>query len=130
MIGGVEELHDAFGDELGALVEDQDAIHVGLVVGAVLNVLAEVIGHDFPGNVRELQNLVEAALSLAEDNIEPDLIHSLMGEPDEVRGPEPLDLQTAESRHIARILRMTGGNKSRAAKLLGVDRRTLQRKGF
>jgi len=92
--------------------------------------LAEVIGHDFPGNVRELQNLVEAAMSLAEGNIEPDLIHSLMGEPDEVRGPEPLDLQTAENRHIARILRMTGGNKSRAAKLLGVDRRTLQRKGF
>ena len=36
--------------------------------------LAEVIGHDFPGNVRELQNLVEAALSLAEESVEPELI--------------------------------------------------------
>ncbi len=92
--------------------------------------LAEIMGHDFPGNVRELQNLVEAALSLAEGSVEPELVHSLMGQPEEVRGPEPLDLQTAEGRHIARILRMTGGNKSRAAKLLGIDRRTLQRKGF
>ena len=44
-----------------------------------------------------------------------------MGEPDEIRGPEPLDLETAESRHIARILKMTGGNKSRAAEILGID---------
>lgn len=91
--------------------------------------LAEIIGHDFPGNVRELQNLVEAALSLAEGSVEPELVRSLMGEPEELSGPEPLDLRTAETRHIARILRLTGGNKSRAAKLLGIDRRTLQRKG-
>jgi ActR/RegA family two-component response regulator len=45
-------------------------------------------------------------------------------------GPDPLDLDNVERRHIAKILRLTGGNKSRAAKLLGVDRRTLQRKGY
>jgi len=92
--------------------------------------LAELLGHDYPGNVRELQNLVEAALSLAVERVEPELLHSLMGGVDEARGPEPLDLQAAEKRHISRILKMTGGNKSRAAKLLGVNRRTLQRKGF
>jgi transcriptional regulator with GAF, ATPase, and Fis domain len=92
--------------------------------------LAELLSHDFPGNVRELQNLVEAALSLADGNVGLELLHSLMGRPDEVRGPEPLDLQAVENRHIARVLRMTGGNKSKAARLLGVDRRTLQRKGY
>ena len=32
-------------------------------------------------------------------------------------------------RHIDRVIRLTGGNKSAAARLLGIDRRTLQRKG-
>ena len=45
-------------------------------------------------------------------------------------GPEPLDLSTAERLHISRVLRMVEGNKSRAARILGIDRRTLQRKGF
>ena len=62
--------------------------------------------------------------------MEVELLHSLMGGEDEVRGPEPLDLESVENRHIARILRLTGGNKSKAARLLGVDRRTLQRKGY
>ena len=92
--------------------------------------LAELMGHDFPGNVRELQNLVEAAVSLSEGTIEPGLLRSLMGEPSDAGGPEPLDLDTVERRHISRVLRLSGGNKSRAARLLGVDRRTLQRKGF
>ena len=73
---------------------------------------------------------VEAALSLAEGSVETELVRSLLGGTDGLQGPEALDLHTAERRHIARILRLTGGNKSRAAKLLGVDRRTLQRKGF
>jgi len=92
--------------------------------------LAELMSHDFPGNVRELQNLVEAAVSLAEGAIEPQLVRSLMGEPIGTGGPEPLDLSTAERRHITRVLRLVEGNKSRAATLLGIDRRTLQRKGF
>jgi ActR/RegA family two-component response regulator len=35
-----------------------------------------------------------------------------------------------ERRHIARVLKLTGGNKSEAAKILGLNRKTLQRKGF
>jgi len=92
--------------------------------------LAEIMSYDFPGNVRELQNLVEAAVSLAEGVIEPQLVRSLMGESSGTAGPEPLDLSTAERLHISRVLRLVGGNKSRAATLLGIDRRTLQRKGY
>jgi DNA-binding NtrC family response regulator len=91
--------------------------------------LALLLGYDFPGNVRELQNLIEGAVSLAERDIDADLIRSLLGTPSQ-QSPEPLDLVSLEKRHIARVLKLTGGNKSEAAKILGLDRKTLQRKGF
>jgi len=93
--------------------------------------LALLMGHDYPGNVRELQSLVEGAVSLADGVVDADLIASLMGGGAGGRlGPEALDLATVASRHIRHVLRMTSGNKSAAAKILGVDRRTLARKGF
>ncbi len=92
--------------------------------------LALLMAHDFPGNVRELQNVVEAASSLAEGRVDGDLVRSLLGGEAAPGGPEALDLATLERRHIARVLKLAGGNKSRAAELLGIDRRTLQRRGF
>ena len=101
--------------------------------------LALLMSYGYPGNVRELQNLVEGAASLAEDEIEVDLVRSLLGAagPSEAAAGErpatageSLDLASLEHRHIERVLEMAGGNKSEAAKLLGIDRKTLQRKGF
>jgi transcriptional regulator with GAF, ATPase, and Fis domain len=91
--------------------------------------LALLLAYDFPGNVRELQNLIEGAVSLAERDIDAELVRSLMGTATQ-QSPEPLDLATLERRHIARVLKLTAGNKSEAAKILGLDRKTLQRKGF
>src|SRR5690606_22274621 len=55
-------------------------------------VAAEVYGllaaHDFPGNVRELQNVVEAAVSLGSGEVDGTLVRSLLGGTDERRGPE------------------------------------------
>jgi DNA-binding NtrC family response regulator len=84
----------------------------------------------WPGNVRELQNLVEGAISLADKEVDAGLIRSLLGTAAAHAAPEPLDLEAMERRHIQRILKLTSGNKSEAAKILGVDRKTLQRKGF
>ena len=101
--------------------------------------LALLMSYGYPGNVRELQNLVEGAASLAEDEIEVELVRSLLGAagPSEAAAGErpatagePLDLASLEHRHIERVLELAGGNKSEAAKLLGIDRKTLQRKGF
>ena len=59
-------------------------------------VTADSLCREF-GKTEVLRNVT---FSLAEGSVEPDLIHSLMGEPEEVRGPEPLDLETAESRRL------------------------------
>ena len=91
--------------------------------------LALLLAHDYPGNVRELQNLVEGAVSLAEGEVGADLVRSLLGTASP-QGPEALDLATVEQRHIRRVLQLTQGNKSAASRILGVDRKTLQRKGF
>ena len=92
--------------------------------------LALLLSYEYPGNVRELQNLVEGAVSLADAVVDLDLARSLLSEPAQATTPEALDLDAAERRHISRVLKIAGGNKSRAARILGVDRRTLQRKGF
>ena len=94
--------------------------------------LALLLAHDYPGNVRELQNLVEGAVSLAEGEVDGELLRSLLvASPSaETERTDSLDLDSVERRHIVRVLQLTGGNKSEAAKLLGLDRKTLQRKGF
>jgi two-component system, NtrC family, response regulator HydG len=99
--------------------------------------LALLLSWDYPGNVRELQNVVEGAISLADGRVDAELVRSLLG-----LGGTPaiatavaqesgeLDLGSITERHIQRVLRSVGGNKSAAAKILGVNRRTLLRKGF
>lgn len=91
--------------------------------------LAVLMAHEFPGNVRELQNLVEGAVSLAEGEVDASLLRSLIGSSTS-SGPEALDLETVERRHIRRVLELTDGNKTAAARILGLNRKTLQRKGF
>jgi transcriptional regulator with PAS, ATPase and Fis domain len=90
--------------------------------------IAVLLAYDFPGNVRELQNLVEASISLADERVDAALLGPMLGSGS--AGAEPLTLETIEERHIRRVLRMTEGNKSAAARVLGIDRRTLARKGF
>ena len=99
--------------------------------------LALLMRHPFPGNVRELQNLVEGAVALADGTIDADLVRTLLGSGAPAArdvhgsGPDaPLDLASAERRQIERVLELAGGNKSAAARMLGVSRRTLQRKGY
>ena len=92
--------------------------------------LALLLDYDYPGNVRELENLIAGAVSLAEGAIEAALVRSLLGSESRGSGPEALDLQAVERRHIERVLKLASGNRSAAAKLLGLDRRTLHRKGF
>lgn len=90
-----------------------------------------LLAADYRGNVRELQGIVEGAAALSDGVLDRESLLPLMRQQlGEAGGPEALDLATLERRHIRRVLELTEGNKSAAARLLGLDRRTLQRKGF
>ena len=84
--------------------------------------------YDWPGNVRELRNLVERSLILGyfPDNwgcAVPGGTAATTGAPDE-------SLASVEERHIRAVLAAVDGNKSEAARRLGVSRKTLERKCF
>ncbi|MBZ0263128.1 sigma-54-dependent Fis family transcriptional regulator [bacterium] len=80
----------------------------------------------WPGNVRELERTVQRAVVLCPGEIiESDhLVFTRSAEGDE--GPENRSLKAAEKRHILRILDETDGNRSEAARILGISRRYLQ----
>ncbi|HXG59280.1 MAG TPA: sigma 54-interacting transcriptional regulator [Thermoanaerobaculia bacterium] len=94
--------------------------------------LQQLMRYPFPGNVRELENLIEGALALTVDPvIDPGdlLLPEGTGKTGGVDLPDDLPpLEEMVHRYIARVLAHTKGNISRAAKILGIDRKTLYRK--
>ena len=94
--------------------------------------LALLRRYPWPGNVRELENVVERAVLLSTHRvITPDVLPPRLRE-EAASAPDPVDapwvtLDTMIRRYIDQVLEHTGGNRSRAAQLLGISRRTLQR---
>lgn len=110
------------------------------VRGVLPETMALLTDYRWPGNVRELENVIERAVSLSQGPLLtpedlPDVIrqqrvsagaegrHLPVNSHDEAA----LTLEEVEKRHLIRVLRETNGNKVRAAKILGIDRRTLYR---
>jgi len=91
--------------------------------------------YDWPGNIRELENCIERAVILARgENIAPadlpPIVQALSGDR-EIQGlnlPSGISIQEVEKALILKTLEDTGGNRSRAAEILGINRRTLQNK--
>ena len=81
--------------------------------------------YPWPGNVRELRNLIERSLILGTLNVSALYPGSAAPPPQE---PMPTDLHALEKRHILNVLDSVQGDKTRAAQLLGVSRRTLERR--
>ncbi len=84
--------------------------------------------HRWPGNVRELRNLIERSLIVGALNVSA--LYQGLARP---VAPRPAadgttDLHTLEKRHILSVLESVQGDKTRAAHLLGISRRTLERR--
>jgi two-component system, NtrC family, response regulator AtoC len=116
---------------------DVHAARAGKRVTALTPVAAEkLIAYRWPGNVRELQNCIERAIALTQQGrvgVEdlPETVraykrsHVLIATDDP---SELVPLSEVERRYVLRVLEAVGGNKTSAAQILGVTRKTLYRK--
>ena len=89
--------------------------------------------YNWPGNIRELKNIIERAVILADDNVlDETLLPYEMQGPQTVQAgnssPSSFDLSSVEKLHIQRVLNHTHGNRAEAARLLNIGIATLYRK--
>jgi DNA-binding NtrC family response regulator len=90
-----------------------------------------LLAYSWPGNVRELENGIRAAVAMSSNKtLEASDLPLRVRDSHKARGNDParVDLDALERTHIERVLRETGGNRSEAARQLGIDRVTLYRK--
>jgi transcriptional regulator with PAS, ATPase and Fis domain len=99
--------------------------------------MAALESYDWPGNVRELKSVIDRALSLVDgttldvEHLSPEVLglscstHALSGHPDSSLADE---IARFEKTVLARAVKLTGGNMSKTAKILGISRSTLYEK--
>jgi DNA-binding NtrC family response regulator len=118
-------------EDIGPLVYHFLRKHNGpyRVEGVRPDALDLLVAHAWPGNVRQLENVVERAVILRKAGLVE--VRDL---PDEVVRAKQAQLATSlsleelERRYIQQLLRDFGGNQSQVSRILGIDRRTLYRK--
>lgn len=83
--------------------------------------------YDWPGNIRELENVIQRMIIMSSD-------HTVAEVPSYLKYAEPVthgtleSLKDAEKAHILKVLAAVGNNKTKAAEILGIDRKTLRQK--
>jgi DNA-binding NtrC family response regulator len=106
--------------------------HAKRIQGIAPLALQRLCEHGWPGNVRELENVIERAVilcrgvTLSEEDLPEPLLIAPPGS--EVRIPIGTSMEEAQSILIRATLDFTGGNKERAARLLGIASRTIHRR--
>jgi DNA-binding NtrC family response regulator len=103
------------------------------LVGVSAAAMRRLMAYSWPGNVRELANLIERAVALCDhDTLLPDDLDFPKG-PDAIEtfltgySQAPVSLEDLERAYVRRVLESHGGNKAEAARVLGINRRTLYR---
>jgi len=106
------------------------------VTGLSRSVAEKLLAYRWPGNVRELRNCIERAVALTRcqelsvDDL-PDKIRASRSTDLVVAGGDPSELvpmEVIEERYIRHVLEAVGGHRTTAARILGLDRKTLYRK--
>jgi DNA-binding NtrC family response regulator len=99
--------------------------------------LNKLLNHDWPGNVRELENTIQRAVALRPGSVmhpedlllsETKASHAILARPVEVGYSAGVTMRQMEKRLICKTLEDTGGNRTRAARCLGISLRTLRNK--
>ncbi len=106
------------------------------VVALSAETAEKLLAYTWPGNIRELQNCLERAVALTrEHQIQvvdlPDKVRNFRRSHAAILQSEPAELvpmEEIERRYIARVLQAVNGNKKEAARVLGLDRKTLYRR--
>ncbi|HEY5512249.1 MAG TPA: sigma 54-interacting transcriptional regulator, partial [Geomonas sp.] len=101
------------------------------VTGVSPEALHLLLGYDWPGNIRELENVIERAVILARSaQITAKDLPIWRKQPESAvrREVALVSLENVERDHIERTLAGTGYHKSRSAEILGISRKTLDRK--
>jgi DNA-binding NtrC family response regulator len=96
--------------------------------------MERLVAYRWPGNVRELENVIERAMLLSPqgmitpESLPPRFLADVPEGPARAeRESEFESLDEHTERYVRRVLEHTGGNRSRAAEILGISRRTLHR---
>jgi transcriptional regulator with PAS, ATPase and Fis domain len=116
------------------LLIDQFLHNAGARTGRTLTIAVEAVEalsrYRWPGNVRELENTIERLAVFSRGRIErDDLPNAIVAAPplEERMFKDLPSLDELERRYLLHVLHAVGGNRSRAASALGIDRRTLYR---
>ena len=84
--------------------------------------------YNWPGNIRELENVIQRAVILSDKTVEvshlPEHLKYTLQDASDTLQP----LKVIEKQYIEKVLRATGNNKTKAAKILQIDRKTIRLK--
>lgn len=92
--------------------------------------MESLLEYDYPGNVRELENIIERVVTLSQGEvIKKEDLPLPISRPQSAGYPSLREItDQAEREYIIRVLKLTGGNRTRAAEMLGISRKTLWEK--